>query len=130
MIYNLAVDNNFGGVIWTNHSLDRLKKRGISQGDAWATLSHPQSSKFAQTKNAWVFYRNYSGYQIEVVATQNEEKKWVVLSVWSKPSQTWSKQIFPSRVKQSANPKFLENLVEKIMQKLFGRLRKKNEKQN
>ncbi|PIQ70385.1 hypothetical protein COS55_01675 [Candidatus Shapirobacteria bacterium CG03_land_8_20_14_0_80_40_19] len=104
------MDNNFKGIIWTNHALQRLKERNISQGDAWATFSHPQSSKFAQTKGAWVFYRNYSGYQIEVVASQNEKKQWVILSVWS-------------REKLSKSSSF-ENLFEKILQKLLGRFRK------
>ena len=27
-------DRNYGGVIWTNHALERLNKRGIKQGDA------------------------------------------------------------------------------------------------
>ena len=31
------MDRNFGGVVWTDHALRRLKQRGISQGDAWAT---------------------------------------------------------------------------------------------
>ena len=31
------MDRNFGGVIWTNHALDRLRERGIKQGDAWVT---------------------------------------------------------------------------------------------
>ncbi|KKQ44128.1 MAG: hypothetical protein US62_C0032G0012 [Candidatus Woesebacteria bacterium GW2011_GWA1_37_8] len=32
------MDKNYGGVIWTNHALSRLRERGISQGDAWATF--------------------------------------------------------------------------------------------
>ena len=108
------MDNHFGGVIWTNHALARLQERGISQGDAWATFSHPQQSRFAKDKNAWIYRRNYNGNQIEVVANQNERKEWVIISVWSK-------QIFPGRSGQYAKPNFLENLVEKIMRKLFGR---------
>ncbi len=110
------MDNNFKGVIWTNHALQRLKERNIGQGDAWATFSHPQSSKYTKTKKAWVFYRNWDGCQIEVVATQNEKKQWVILSVWSK-------EIFSPKKKPS-QPLFLENLVEKILQKLLGRFRK------
>ncbi len=110
------MDNNFKGVIWTNHALQRLKERNIGQGDAWATFSHPQSSKYTKTKRAWVFYRNWDGYQIEVIATQNEKKQWVILSVWSK-------EIFNSN-KKNFRPLFLENLVEKVLQKLLGRFRK------
>lgn len=111
------MDNQYGGVIWTNHALQRLTERGIKQGDAWATFSHPQESRYATTKGAWVFYRTYDDNQIEVVARQNKEKKWVVLSVWSK-------QVFPRSSPANQKPNFLENQVEKVLQKLFGRFRK------
>ncbi len=111
------MDNQYGGVVWTNHALQRLEERNISQSDALATFSRPQNSKYAKTKNAWVFYRSWNGYQIEVVATQNEKKQWLILSVWSK-------EIFSKNKNQTGNPLFLEKLVEKVMQKVFGRLRK------
>ena len=119
------MNNNFGGVIWTNHALQRLKERGISQSDALAAFNRPQNSKHSAAKGGWVFYRNWSGCQIEVAATQNEKKEWLILSVWSKPSQTWSKEVFPSKPK-NLQPQFLENLVEKVLQKLLGGF-KKNE---
>lgn len=78
------MDNHFGGVIWTNHALDRLRERGIKQGDAWATWRNPQESRKGKSGN-WIYYRNYDGTQIEVVAKQNEKKEWLILSVWSKP---------------------------------------------
>lgn len=78
------MDNHFGGVIWTYHALDRLRERGIKQGDAWATWRNPESSKKGNSGN-WVYYRNYNGTQIEVVAKKNERGEWLILSVWSKP---------------------------------------------
>ena len=96
---------------------NRLRERGISQGDAWTTFNRPEEKKFAKTKGAWVFYKNYSGYQFEVVANQNKNKEWVVLSVWSKNNLPKTKNYY--------NYGFLENFVEKILQKLFGKLKKK-----
>lgn len=113
--YNSHMDNRYGGVIWTNHALSRLSERGIKQGDAWATFSHPQKSEYAKAKGAWIYWRDYNGFQIEVVARQNEKKQWIILSVWSKAI---------TAAKTSANYGKLENMVEKILQKLFGRLRK------
>ena len=78
------MDRNFGGVIWTNHALDRLKDRGISQGDAWATFNRPQQSKYAKIKGAWLYYRTYGSQRIEVVAKKNEKGQWLILSVWSR----------------------------------------------
>jgi len=78
------MDNHFGGVIWTNHALDRLRERGIKQGDAWATWRNPEESRKGNSGN-WVYYRTYGEIRIEVVAKQNEKKEWLILSVWSKP---------------------------------------------
>ena len=79
------MDNHFGGVIWTNHALERLNQRGIKQGDAWATWRNPDQSRYGTTRGAWVYYRTFGINKIEVVAKQNERKEWVILSVWSKP---------------------------------------------
>jgi hypothetical protein len=78
-------DRNFGGVVWTNHALERLTQRGIKQGDAWATFQRPEQSRYAATKGAWVYYRTYGSEKIEVVARQNERKQWIILTVWSRP---------------------------------------------
>lgn len=79
-------EQNYGGIIWTNHALQRLKERGIKQGDAWATWNRPEQSRpgSGSQQGAWVYYRTYGNERIEVVAKQNEFKKWIILSVWSK----------------------------------------------
>lgn len=79
------MDRNYGGVIWTNHALQRLNQRGIKQGDAWATFQRPDQSRYASTKGAWIYYKTYGNEKIEVVAKQNERNQWVILTVWSRP---------------------------------------------
>lgn len=80
------MDRNFGGVIWTDHALQRLRERNISQGDAWATWRNPeQSRKGSNANGSWVYYKTYGNQRIEVVAKQNEKKEWIIMSVWSKP---------------------------------------------
>jgi hypothetical protein len=79
------MDNHFGGIRWTNHALDRLRERGIKQGDAWATWNRPESSRKGTTPGTFVYYRNYDGTQIEIVAKKNEKGEWLILSVWSRP---------------------------------------------
>lgn len=80
------MDNHFGGVIWTNHALERLRQRGVKQGDAWATWRNPEQSRRGTVSGSWVYYRNWNGTQIEVVAKQNEKREWLILSVWSRPT--------------------------------------------
>ncbi|MBI2268125.1 MAG: DUF4258 domain-containing protein [Candidatus Blackburnbacteria bacterium] len=79
------MDRNFGGVIWTNHALQRLRERGIKQSDAWVCWRSPDQSRTASAKGAWVYYKTFGNERIEVVASQNERKEWVILSVWSRP---------------------------------------------
>jgi len=79
------MDNHFGGIVWTNHALDRMRERGIKQGDAWATWSSPESSRKGKLSGVFIYYRNWNGTQIEVVTKKNEKKEWVVLSVWARP---------------------------------------------
>lgn len=79
------MDKNYGGIIWTNHAIERLCERGISQNDAYYTFQHPDQSRYASTQQAYVYYKTYGKERIEVVAKQNEKKQWIILSVWKKP---------------------------------------------
>jgi hypothetical protein len=101
------MDNHFGGVIWTNHALERLKTRGIKQGDAWATWNRPEQSRKGSgaREGAWVYYRIWGDQKIEVVAKQNEKKEWIIISVWSDP-------VF--RKQGSRKPSFWRNLFKML----------------
>lgn len=79
------MDPKFGGVIWTNHALARMRERGIKQGDAWATWRRPDQSKKGTAPGSWIYYRTLGNEKIEIVAKQNERKEWLILSVWSRP---------------------------------------------
>ena len=69
------MDNHYGGVIWTNHALARLRERNIKQGDAWATWSRPDQSRAGSGVSQGLgFITELTGVQIEVVAKQNEKK--------------------------------------------------------
>ena len=85
------MQNDLGGVIWTNHALSRMHERGIKQGDAWATFQRPDTSRYAKTKKTYVYYRTWGNVRIGVVAKKNERKEWVILSVWSKPTKETKK---------------------------------------
>ena len=106
------MDNHFGGVIWTNHVLQRLRERGIKQSDAWATWNSPDQSRYAKTKGAWIYYKTYGNERIEVVAKKNEEGKWIILSVWNRP--VYGQKSHPKE-KHSK-----DSLIIKILKKIFG----------
>ena len=109
------MDNNYGGVIWTNHALQRLRERGISQGDAWATFRRPDQSRYAKTKGAWIYYKTYGKEKYEVVAKKNEEGKWIILTVWSRP--VYGKDAYTSHKKTARGG---ESLFIKLLKKLVG----------
>lgn len=88
------MDNKFGGVIWTNHALQRLNQRNIKQGDAWATWSRPDQSRKGSLPGSWVYYRTWGNQKIEVVAKKNEKGETVILSVWSKKISGKPKESF------------------------------------
>ncbi len=79
------MDKNYGGVIWTNHALERLTQRGIKQGDAWATFMRPDQHRKGQAPGSWISYKTYGNEKIDVVAKKNDDGKWIILSVWSRP---------------------------------------------
>lgn len=110
-IFNIPISNMYdkyyGGVIWTKHALKRLRERGIKQGDAWASFNRPDSSEYATTKQAYVYYKTWGNTKIEVVAKQDKEKKWIILSVWS------------SEVNKKDSAKYFGN---SILGKLLGKI--------
>jgi hypothetical protein len=77
------MDRKFGGVIWTNHALERLSQRGIKQGDAWATFKRPDQSRKGTTKDTWVYYRTWGDQKVEVVTKKGDHGETLILSVWS-----------------------------------------------
>jgi len=113
------MNNRYGGVIWTNHALQRMAERGISQGNALYTFNHPEESRPGNNKDSTIYYRTYGKEKIEVVTTKNEKNEWLIMSVWSRPLYG-NYQKYPKY--QSDN--FLDKIVESILQKLFGKLRK------
>ena len=78
------MQNNYKGLIFTNHAFQRMRERRIKQGDVWTTWRKPDQSRYAKNKGAWIYYKTFGRQKIEVVAKQNEKKEWIVISVWSK----------------------------------------------
>jgi hypothetical protein len=105
------MDNNYKGLIWTNHAIMRMRERGIKQGDAWATWNRPEQSYKANLHKggeAWRYYRTWGNQRIEVVAKQNEKREWIVISVWSDPVSLASTTV-PSLVEGKSS--FWANLL-------------------
>lgn len=97
--------------IWTNHALERARQRGLTQDEVWLALRRPDKSEYVAAKGGFEFKKVVGNKEISVVAAQNEKKQWVILSTWAKP--IWQK---------SASG---DSIVEKVLERLFGRFQKK-----
>jgi hypothetical protein len=116
------VQKDFRGVIWTNHALQKLRERGIKQGDAWVTWRRPDQSRPGKIKGTWIYYKTFptssrlqgrsANQKIEVVAKKNERGQWIILSVWSKP-------IFGKRGEKT------ESLWKIVIKRIFVKKKKK-----
>lgn len=112
------MDKNFGGVIWTDHAIERMSARGIKQNEAWATWNNPDEKRRASTPGAWIYYKNYGKQKLEVVSKKNDRGEWVILSVWSRP-------IYETHKAYTTGSKVWDNFLEGILNSLFGWTKKK-----
>jgi len=81
----MAVSNfqrEYGGVIWTNHAMERLSKRNIHQSDALKVMQKPDKTFPGKKENSIKFIRELNGRKIHLVGSLNEYKKWVVVTAW------------------------------------------------
>lgn len=75
---------NYGGIIWTNHALERLKERGITQNTAYAVWKNPDKSRYSKSEGGWIYSKKFGSDTIEVVAKKNEQNEWIIISVWNR----------------------------------------------
>lgn len=104
---------NFGGAVWTDHALARMKERGIKQEDALATWNHPDRKRPGSKTDASVYYKNYGKERMEVVSKKNDQGQWVILSVWSRPR-------FGTSQNYSTGSKTWNGILEKTLNALLG----------
>lgn len=78
-------NNHYGGIIWTNHALERLGQRGLTQKMALETFQSPD--RVVQGKNAGTqeFQKKYNISLVTLIGKKNEKGEWLVLSVWIDP---------------------------------------------
>ena len=97
------------GLIFTKHAINRLYNRGISQGKAFETFTHPDGQLPGKIPGSVKFFKKYGQQRIEVVAKKNEKGEWVVFSCWSK-----FKEKMPYRYQEPLLQKLIGKLVKKI----------------
>jgi len=76
-------NNKFAGAIWTDHALEKLKKRLIPKDFAIKAFKDPDSKY--ESKGGLRYIKKIDDKTITVVAKANEKGEWVIISVWMEP---------------------------------------------
>lgn len=77
--------HHYGGLIWTNHAIERMRDRGLKQELAWEAFKNPDWSGEAREPGSTKYEKQYSGSRITLIAKQNERNEWIVISSWIDP---------------------------------------------
>jgi uncharacterized protein DUF4258 len=110
----------YKGLIFTNHILERMKQRGLSYDDIYWVFSRPDEVYKASASGGKKYYRNWKGKRFSVVAKQNDEGKWIVLTCWAKdlhgakPNDHW---VGKKNKKKDNNDSFLKNMWKMISER-------------
>lgn len=81
----MKLNNKFGGVIWTNHAIERLKQRNLSQEMALAAFSSSDRAIPGKKAHTTEFQKKIDKYFVTVIATKNNQNEWIILSCWVDP---------------------------------------------
>lgn len=82
---NMSYLNNYGGVIWTNHVLERLKQRDLSQDIALQAFKYPDKTLKGKKKDTIEYQKTFQKSLITLIAIKNEKNEWVIISGWIDP---------------------------------------------
>jgi hypothetical protein len=86
-MYNICMGHTqyYGGLIWTNHVLRRLDERGLHQEAVAQTFRYPDKSFKGKERDTTEFQKKFDYSTVTVIAKQNQNNEWLVLSAWVDP---------------------------------------------
>jgi hypothetical protein len=80
-----SYDKNYGGLIWTNHALERLGQRFLPQSMALDTYNSPDRYFAGKKHGTTECRKRFDKYQVTVITTKTEKGETLVLSCWVDP---------------------------------------------
>lgn len=81
----MQYQQHYHGVIWTNHAIDRMRGRGLSQEWAYESFAHADTTLKGKESGTLEYVKRYNQYQVTVIAKQNEKREWIIISAWIDP---------------------------------------------
>lgn len=80
----MSYTRTYGGMIWTNHAMDRMAQRYLKQDYAWQAIRYPDGQR--DVGDGKIEYRKRFGERlVTAIVTKNEKKEWIVVSTWVDP---------------------------------------------
>src|SRR3989344_400955 len=76
---------NFVGAIWTNHALERLDQRGLTQNLAGQAFKNSDFSNPGKQAGTIEFKKKFNNSTVTIIAKKNERQEWIILSCWIDP---------------------------------------------
>lgn len=75
----------YQGAIWTNHALERLGQRGLSQDMATKAFRSPDKSSHGKQRGTMEYQKQFGPSTVTIIAKQNDKREWIILSCWIDP---------------------------------------------
>jgi hypothetical protein len=98
------MQKEYQGLIFTNHALERVQKRSVSQYDVAQVLKYPDATQETEKPGSTKFIKKINDRNLHVVATYlPEQKQWLIVSVWvrgeeDQPALAWQVITLPFKV--------------------------------
>lgn len=111
----------YRGIIWTNHALERLGQRGLSQDLAWQSFSSPDKYFPGKNPGTFEFQKRFGPSLVTIIAKQNEKREWLILSNWIDPPLPGTIDYFKKEeYKKFQKSGFWGKLFISLKKQLFG----------
>lgn len=75
----------FAGAIWTNHALERLDQRGLTQALAGQAFQYSDHCGPGRELGTVEFRKKFNQSTVTVIAKKNDRGAWLILSCWIDP---------------------------------------------
>ncbi|MBP9719014.1 MAG: hypothetical protein KBD46_00960 [Candidatus Levybacteria bacterium] len=76
---------HYGGLIWTNHVLERLLQRGISQANALTAFRNPDTTTPGKNPGSIEVVKYFGTSRVTLIGKENEKREWIIISAWVDP---------------------------------------------
>lgn len=72
-------------IVFTNHSIERLKERGITGEMVWQAVKVPDTKSPGKEKHTTEFIKRIGDRKVVCIGKKNDIGEWVILSAWMDP---------------------------------------------